>query len=57
MFEEFFSTKGTEGTGVGLLVVQKVAEEHRGGVTFSTQAGKGTRFQVTIRPADRKMIV
>ena len=57
VFEEFFSTKGTEGTGVGLLVVQKVAEEHRGGVTFSSQAGEGTRFQVTIRPANRKMIV
>jgi PAS domain S-box-containing protein len=57
VFEEFFSTKGTEGTGVGLLVVQKVAEEHRGGVTFSTQAGRGTRFRVTVRPANRQMIV
>jgi PAS domain S-box-containing protein len=57
VFEEFFSTKGTEGTGVGLLVVQKVAEEHRGGVTFSSRAGQGTRFQVTVRPANRKMIV
>jgi PAS domain S-box-containing protein len=57
VFEEFFSTKGTEGTGVGLLVVQKVAEEHHGGVTFSSRAGEGTRFQVTVRPADRKMIV
>ena len=57
VFEEFFSTKGTEGTGVGLLVVQKVAEEHRGGVTFSSRPGAGTRFQVTVRPANRKMIV
>jgi PAS domain S-box-containing protein len=57
VFEEFFSTKGTEGTGVGLLVVQKVAEEHRGGVTFSSRPGEGTRFQVTVRPANRKMIV
>ena len=54
VFEEFFSTKGTEGTGVGLLVVQKVAEEHHGGVTFSSRAGEGTRFQVTVRPADRR---
>jgi PAS domain S-box-containing protein len=57
VFEEFFSTKGTEGTGVGLLVVQKVAEEHGGSVNFSTEPGKGTRFWVTVRPADRKMIV
>ncbi len=52
MFEEFFSTKGTEGTGIGLLVVQKVAEEHSGKVTFTTETGKGTTFVVTIPPAE-----
>ena len=57
VFEEFFSTKGTEGTGVGLLVVQKVAEEHGGSVHFSTEPGKGTRFRVTVRPADQQMVV
>ena len=48
VFEDFFSTKGAEGTGVGLLVVQKVAEEHGGTVTFNTKIGKGTTFRVTI---------
>jgi PAS domain S-box-containing protein len=48
VFEDFFSTKGTEGTGIGLLVVQKVAEEHGGSVTFESQPGQGTRFQITI---------
>jgi PAS domain S-box-containing protein len=50
VFEDFFSTKGTEGTGIGLLVVQKVAEEHGGKVTFDTKPGIGTRFTVTIPP-------
>jgi signal transduction histidine kinase len=50
VFEDFFSTKGTEGTGVGLLVVQKVAEEHGGSVTFTTAPGKGTAFRVTLPP-------
>jgi signal transduction histidine kinase len=50
VFEDFFSTKGTEGTGVGLLVVQKVAQEHGGSVTFNSKPGKGARFQVTIPP-------
>jgi signal transduction histidine kinase len=50
VFEDFFSTKGTEGTGVGLLVVQKVAQEHGGNVNFSSAPGKGTKFRITIPP-------
>jgi PAS domain S-box-containing protein len=50
VFHEFFSSKGVEGTGIGLLVVQKVAEEHGGTVTFSSRPGEGTVFTVTIPP-------
>lgn len=48
VFQEFFSSKGTEGTGIGLLVVQKVAEEHGGKVTFDSKPGHGTVFTVAI---------
>ncbi len=48
VFQEFFSSKGSEGTGIGLLVVQKVAEEHGGRVTFESRPGHGTVFTVTI---------
>jgi PAS domain S-box-containing protein len=48
VFENFFSTKGTEGTGLGLLVVQKVAEEHGGSVSFTSHPGQGTTFRVTL---------
>jgi len=48
VFQEFFSSKGTEGTGIGLLVVQKVAEEHGGTVTFTSEPGAGTSFTVVI---------
>ena len=48
VFENFFSTKGTEGTGLGLLVVQKVAEEHGGLVTFTSKLGQGTTFRVVL---------
>jgi len=48
VFNEFFSSKGTEGTGIGLLVVQKVAEEHGGTVSFDSIPGEGTTFTVTI---------
>jgi PAS domain S-box-containing protein len=48
VFQEFFSSKGTEGTGIGLLVVQKVAEEHGGRVSFESRPGRGTTFTVVI---------
>lgn len=47
VFEEFFSTKGREGTGLGLLVASKVIEEHGGTITFSSIEGKGTTFKAT----------
>jgi len=55
VFEDFFSTKGTEGTGIGLLVAQKVAEEHGGKVTFSSNPGQGTTFTVTIPTAATRL--
>ena len=48
LFEDFFSTKGSEGTGIGLLVAQKVAEDHGGRVTYTSKLGPGTTFTVTI---------
>jgi len=51
VFQDFFSSKGVEGTGIGLLVVQKVAEEHGGNVTFESKQGVGTTFTVVI-PGD-----
>jgi PAS domain S-box-containing protein len=48
VFQEYFSSKGSEGTGIGLLVVQKVAEEHGGKVTFESRPGRGTVFTVVI---------
>jgi PAS domain S-box-containing protein len=51
VFEDFFSTKGTEGTGIGLLVAQKVAEDHGGKVSFHSPPGGGTTFTVTL-PSD-----
>ncbi|MBW2256797.1 MAG: PAS domain-containing protein [Deltaproteobacteria bacterium] len=48
VFQSFFSTKGTEGTGLGLLVVQKVVEECGGSITFTSQEGEGTTFRVVL---------
>ena len=46
LFEPFFTTKGSRGTGLGLALVQKVVEEHRGQVQVESQPGQGTAFHI-----------
>ena len=49
IFKEFFSTKGSEGTGLGLAVVDKVVTEHGGRIEVASSAGKGSTFRVILR--------
>jgi signal transduction histidine kinase len=42
VFEPFFSTK-TGGSGLGLALVKKIAQDHGGGVALVSQPGNGTR--------------
>ena len=37
-----------EGTGLGLVMVRKLAELHGGGVSVESEVGKGSRFTVTL---------
>lgn len=53
LFQDFFSTKGREGTGLGLLVAQRVSEQHGGGITFESKEGEGTVFRAVIPPHDK----
>ncbi|MCP4022710.1 MAG: response regulator [Desulfobacteraceae bacterium] len=48
LFDPLFSTKGGKGTGLGLLVTQKLIEEHKGRIETATQLGKGTTFTIQI---------
>jgi PAS domain S-box-containing protein len=54
MFERFHRVKHSrartyEGTGIGLALVQELARLHGGGVTVTSEEGRGTSFTVTIR--------
>ena len=50
LFEPFFSTK-TSGSGLGLALVKRIAEDHGGGVSLETAPGGGTRAVLWL-PAD-----
>jgi signal transduction histidine kinase len=41
----FFTTKA-RGTGLGLAVVRKVVDRHRGRVDVESQVGVGTTFKI-----------
>ncbi|MEK4424229.1 ATP-binding protein [Solibacillus sp. FSL K6-1523] len=45
IFDPFYTTK-EKGTGLGLLLVQSVVDEHQGQVTVESEEGKGTIFIV-----------
>ncbi|MBI4376544.1 MAG: hypothetical protein HY549_08850, partial [Elusimicrobia bacterium] len=45
IFTPFFTTKA-RGTGLGLAVVRKVADRHRGRVDVESVIGKGTTFRL-----------
>jgi PAS domain S-box-containing protein len=47
-FSLFFSSKGVEGTGLGLFIANKIAKAHGGVIELESESGKGTRFSVRI---------
>jgi signal transduction histidine kinase len=47
-FSLFFSSKGVEGTGLGLFIANNIAQKHGGSIELKSEVGKGTRFVVKI---------
>jgi signal transduction histidine kinase len=53
IFHRFFSTKGSRGTGLGLMITKKIIDEHQGAIEFDSEKGKGTRFLIRLPEKDQ----
>ena len=48
LFAEFFTTKGSQGTGLGLPVTRKLINAMGGTIAFHSVVGRGTRFVIAL---------
>jgi signal transduction histidine kinase len=44
----FYSTKGSKGTGLGVMIAQKIVAEHGGTIEVESEKGKGTAFVIRL---------
>jgi PAS domain S-box-containing protein len=47
-FSLFFSSKGMEGTGLGLFIANRIARAHGGSIELESQVGVGTQFAIKL---------
>jgi signal transduction histidine kinase len=50
IFKRFFSTKGSAGTGIGLMITKKIIDEHEGRIEVESKEGSGSTFLIRIPP-------
>jgi two-component system C4-dicarboxylate transport sensor histidine kinase DctB len=48
IWEPFFTTKGSQGTGLGLDVAKSIIEAHGGTIACDSQTGVGTTFTISL---------
>ena len=48
IFTLFFSSKGDQGTGLGLFIAGNIIEQHHGTIKVNSAPGKGTKFSIQI---------
>jgi signal transduction histidine kinase len=53
IFEPFYTTK-KKGTGLGLMIVQRIVRDHGGRIDLESHVGKGTTFRIWLPLYERR---
>jgi len=53
IFEPFYTTK-KKGSGLGLMIVQRIVRAHNGRIELDSQVGRGTTFRIWLPLHERK---
>jgi signal transduction histidine kinase len=53
IFEPFYTTK-KKGTGLGLMIVQRIVRAHNGRIELESNVGRGTTFRIWLPLHERK---
>ncbi|GEM_PF-307973 len=55
IFEPFYTTKGIQGTGLGLAVSYSIIESHSGSINVISEPNKGTTFEIELPKGEHTM--
>jgi signal transduction histidine kinase len=48
IFQSFFSTKGTRGTGIGLMMTKRIVDQHQGIIEVTSEKDAGSTICIKL---------